>query len=442
MIDGSMLEGGGQILRYSAALAAVTGQAVGVERVRAKRTRPGLQPQHLTALRLVEELCGGQLEGGAVGSSHIVLRPGLPRVGGSHVADTKTAGSCTLMVQAAMPVCVFARPHADTEHADGATTTCGATAATTMTRLELRGGTDADLAPPGGYLQEVLVPLLTRLYGPLLEGLSVSTVRRGFYPRGGGVVAATIPALPPGVPLPPFDLTRRGSITQVTVKAFSAGRVPTSVASRLAAAAESALRRALRKLPNGAAGPPPILVQATVETPESAFGDGCGVLVYADTDSGCRLGASAKGERGVPAEEVGERAAAELVEALEAGTCVDQWMQDQLIIWMALGGGVSRMVCAEPTLHTRTAMVVAEQLLPGVKFTLTRPAGAVAGAVAGEAAAVEVEGPKAEKEKKGGGKKEGGGSGDASSGLWLIECRGAGWTVGRQLASPEEEVKG
>ena len=67
----------------------------------------------------------------------------------------------------------------------------------------------------------------------------------------------------------------------MTVKSFSAGRVPVTVASRLAAAAEAALRRTLRKLPNGAVGVPPILVEATVETAEAAFGavgvwPGCG----------------------------------------------------------------------------------------------------------------------------------------------------------------------
>ncbi|GFR48196.1 hypothetical protein Agub_g10013, partial [Astrephomene gubernaculifera] len=108
---------------------------------------------------------------------------------------------------------------------------------------------------------------------------------------------------------------------------------------------------------------------------DRAVGDGCGVVLFADTDTGCRLGASAKGERGMPAEEVGERGAAELAEALSSGTCVDQWMQDQLVIWMALAAGVSRMRCSEPTLHTRTAMVVAEALLPGVKFVLRRPTG-------------------------------------------------------------------
>ena len=78
-------------------------------------------------------------------------------------------------------------------------------------------------------------------------------------------------------------------------------------------------------------------------------------------------------------------------------------MQDQLIIYMALARGTSWMVCAEPTLHTRTAMVVAEAMLPGVKFRV---------------------GPATGGDSKGGCK---GGSG----GLYLVECEGAGVVAGR-----------
>lgn len=96
-----------------------------------------------------------------------------------------------------------------------------------------------------------------------------------------------------------------------------------------------------------------------------------GILLVAETQHGHLLAASAKGERGVPAEATGSIATAALLDTLKSGACVDEWMQDQLIIFMVLASGVSRMVCAdEPTLHTRTAMVVAEQLLPGVKFTV------------------------------------------------------------------------
>ena len=82
--------------------------------------------------------------------------------------------------------------------------------------------------------------------------------------------------------------------------------------------------------------------------------------------------------------------------------------QDQLVIWMALAGGTSRMLCAEPTLHTRTAMVVAEQLLPGVKFRLTRRQLAAGGGGGADDAGAAAGGPA----------------------LWMVECDGAGWQCG------------
>lgn len=49
-------------------------------------------------------------------------------------------------------------------------------------------------------------------------------------------------------------------------------------------------------------------------------------------------------------------------------------LQDQLIIFMAMAEGESEMLCTEPTLHSRTAMVVAEQLT-SAKFTVHKPSG-------------------------------------------------------------------
>ena len=54
-------------------------------------------------------------------------------------------------------------------------------------------------------------------------------------------------------------------------------------------------------------------------------------------------------------------------------------MQDQLIIYMALAAGTSRMLCTLPTLHTETAMVIAEKLLPSARFTVGQPVGACGG---------------------------------------------------------------
>ena len=50
-IDGSYGEGGGQLLRTSVALAAITGEPIHIYNIRAKRASPGLAPQHLKQSR-------------------------------------------------------------------------------------------------------------------------------------------------------------------------------------------------------------------------------------------------------------------------------------------------------------------------------------------------------------------------------------------------------
>ncbi len=50
MIDGSEGEGGGQLLRTALSLSLVTGRPFRIERIRARRRKPGLLRQHLTAV--------------------------------------------------------------------------------------------------------------------------------------------------------------------------------------------------------------------------------------------------------------------------------------------------------------------------------------------------------------------------------------------------------
>ncbi|GBF96202.1 hypothetical protein Rsub_08747 [Raphidocelis subcapitata] len=454
-IDGSMLEGGGQILRNSTALAAITGRPLRVSKIRAGRKNPGLSPQHLTGLRLVESMCAGRLGGGAPRSSQITVAPGRLAVG-DYLADTGTAGSCTLMVQQALPCMMFAAAAAagrsgrggDSSGGDGGGGggVDGDGAAPRRSRLDLRGGTDAAFAPPVGYLQHVLAPTLRALLpGARVE---VTLQRRGFYPRGGGRVEAGAAALAPGEALPPLDVTQRGKLTRVRVTAFSAGRVAASEAQRMAAAAAEALQEALRGPDGdevvvgrpeaaaaaaaaadaageggggkdggsggrssggsgGSASTRGVVIEQEVvrEGEATAAGDGGGLLLVAESDAGRLWGASALVERGVPPGSAAREAAGELLAALRSGACVDQWMCDQLIIYMALARGTSHMLCGEPTLHARTAMVVAEAMLPGVKFSVSPVAA------------------------HGGGGGGGGGGEGASEALYLVECRGAGVTA-------------
>lgn len=159
-----MLEGGGQILRNAAALAAVIGRPVRVCSIRAGRDRPGLRPQHLAGLQMIEALSGGELLGGFVGSSCVALLPGALRCA-DRLVDTGTAGSCVLLAQAALPCLLLARP---------------GPGGCSESHLELRGGTDAAMAPPADYLSHVLLPVLRSQLGVHAE---MGLQRRGFYPK-------------------------------------------------------------------------------------------------------------------------------------------------------------------------------------------------------------------------------------------------------------------
>eukprot|EP00064_Thunnus_orientalis_P025690 superscaffoldBa00013692_g26094 len=132
-LDGSVMEGGGQILRVSAALSCITGSAIKVTKIRAGRSTPGLRPQHLSGLQLVSDLCSGSLQGATIGSTDISLTPGKIQ-SGNHTADTQTAGSVCLLLQVALP-CVL--------YADASSQLC------------LKGGTNAEMAPQIDYTLKV-----------------------------------------------------------------------------------------------------------------------------------------------------------------------------------------------------------------------------------------------------------------------------------------------
>src|SRR3990170_1510026 len=184
-IDGAHGEGGGQLLRNSAALAAVTGIPIRVKNIRAGRPKPGLAAQHLTALQAVAALADATVEGLNVGSREVTIAPGRLR-GGRFSFDVGTAGSVTLVLQACLPAALRAPE---------------------PTELTLIGGTDVKWSPPVDYFRFVFLPLLARMGGRV----EVEVLKRGYYPRGGGQVlvkVAPAAAFQPLVVEPPGTLKR------------------------------------------------------------------------------------------------------------------------------------------------------------------------------------------------------------------------------------------
>uniref|UniRef100_K9J0A8 RNA 3'-terminal phosphate cyclase n=1 Tax=Desmodus rotundus TaxID=9430 RepID=K9J0A8_DESRO len=333
-VDGGVLEGGGQILRVSTALSCLLGVPLRVQKIRAGRSTPGLRPQHLSGLEMIRDLCDGQLDGAEIGSTEIMFTPGKIR-GGTHTADTKTAGSVCLLLQVSMPCVLFAASPSE---------------------LRLRGGTNAEMAPQIDYTATVFKPIVEK-FG---FKFNCDIKMRGYYPKGGGEV---IVQMSPVKQLNPINLTDRGSVTKIHGRAFVAGVLPFKMAKDMAAAAVRCLRKEFRDLY--------VNIQPVQEPGDQAFGNGSGIIITAETSTGCLLAGSSLGKRGVNADKVGIEAAEMLLANLRHGGAVDEYLQDQLIIFMALASGVSRIKTGPVTLHTKTAIHFAEQLAKA-KFTVKK----------------------------------------------------------------------
>ncbi|MHC1679660.1 MAG: RNA 3'-terminal phosphate cyclase [Methanomassiliicoccales archaeon] len=319
-LDGSEGEGGGQTVRTALSLSALTGQPFHMIDIRAGRPDPGLKPQHLAGVRLMQRLCSAQVEGDAAGSRELTFIPGKVS-GGSHEYDVGTAGSLTLLMQSALPALV---------------------ASPVETDLYLKGGTDVRWSPPVDHYQMVLFPLLRRMGA----NLDMSVEKRGFHPKGGGAVRLRVK----GTTLSPLRLEERGEPVRLIAQAC-VQNLPKEVAERMIVSAR-------RELPG-------LLAEKDVATGSCP---GAGITLaaeYRDTV----LGWSALGEKGVPAEKVGYEAASCLRKVMDHGGTLDSRTADQMITYMALAKGDSSFTVGKISGHLASQMHLLPQFLP-VRFVV------------------------------------------------------------------------
>lgn len=79
------------------------------------------------------------------------------------------------------------------------------------------------------------------------------------------------------------------------------------------------------------------------------------------------------GSRKESSKVTGEKAALDMLYSTSIGACVDNHVQDQLIIFMALAKGKSRVRTPPLTLHTKTAIYISELMtkVRQFRFNLT-----------------------------------------------------------------------
>jgi RNA 3'-terminal phosphate cyclase (ATP) len=330
ILDGSHGEGGGAVLRNSLALSAVLGVPTRVENIRVHRSKPGLQAQHLTAVRALARICNAEVEGAELGSSALTFSPRSSPRSGEYSWDVSqarkggSAGATTLVFQALLVPLLLA---------DG------------DSRLFLRGGTHVAWSPPFHYLESV--------YLPVLRGMGirarVDIERWGWYPAGGGVLTAQISNLSPALAgLRGLELEQRGTLRRLSgISALS--NLPEHIAERQKRQAEKTLR---------ARGFHPEI--EIVHAP--ATGRGTMVFLVAEFEQ-VRAGFTSLGRKGKPAETVAEEATEEFLGYYESGATFDRYLADQLILPLALAKGRSSFTTCRITQHLLTNAWIVEQLL-------------------------------------------------------------------------------
>jgi RNA 3'-phosphate cyclase len=329
-IDGSYREGGGQVIRTAVALAAVLSKEIHVFNIRAGRAEPGLRPQHMTGVKAGAVLCSANLQGLEVGATEFVFKPGRLKAG-TFRFDVGTAGSVTLVLQTLMPILAFAPG---------------------PVQLEILGGTDVKWSPPIDYLRLVTLPILKKIgYNGHLE-----TLRRGHYPKGGGLVRFSTQG---PSKLQPLTNDKSGSISRIRGISHATA-LPRHVAERQATSAKKLLEDA--KLPSPS-------IDVEVVDDRSQLSPGSGIVLSSEDQNGNILGSDALGERGRSAEDVGATAGRILVEEVDSTAILDRHMGDIIVPYLILPNGSSDVSISRVTQHIITNVKVAEWLT-GERFDL------------------------------------------------------------------------
>ena len=325
-IDSSRGEGGGQMVRTSVALSAVTGIPTRLTRIRETRPTNGLSKQHTTAISAVAMMTGSTVDGNTVGSSELTFFPGKEEHSLLKM-DIGSAGSISLVLQA---VLLAARKNKE------------------KLTIDITGGTNVMWAPPLDSYELVLFPLMKRM------GINaqLNIIERGFYPIGEGHVTVT---LDPVGKIAPLELNALGDLKYIKVRCFTQ-HLPERIAREMVDACMETLGDKY---------------EIDVEK-QNCMGNsrGAGLVLVANYENG-KLSSNVLTARGHSTEQSGIDAANDLLQEMNAGSTMDVHTADQLLPYMAMANGKSSFVVSRISKHLLSQMDTLESFL-NVRFDVER----------------------------------------------------------------------
>lgn len=165
-IDGSFGEGGGQIVRTAVTLSCILKKPVQIKNIRKGRSNPGLKPQHLTILKILQKICNADVDNAKIGSIDLQFIPN--EIKSLELSeDVGTAGSISLIIQVLIPVVAICKK---------------------KLKIKIRGGTNVLWSPTIDYTQVIL----KELYQRMGIKFSLKLIKRGYFPKGGGVIELVV----------------------------------------------------------------------------------------------------------------------------------------------------------------------------------------------------------------------------------------------------------
>jgi len=316
-IDGSFGEGGGQILRTSLGLAALLQKPLHIFNIRAKRTKPGLRPQHLACVKAIQSITKAEIKGAEIGSKELVFIPeGI--YPGEYVFDIGTAGSTSLVLQSMLlPL----------------------TVAQDCSLIRIKGGTHVPWSPPFHYLRYVFAPTLADL-GVKIE-LNIN--KWGFYPEGGGEIEGKI--------YPFQTLKAKNWLKPPVFSQLKAISICLNLPEHIRKRQANTLINQLEKM----------RLKAELRE-EEAKGRGKGSFLFLWIDEQIKAGFSALGARGKTAEKVAEEVFNAFFLYYKSKVAMDPHLCDQIVLYLSLAPGKSQFTTIISS-HLLTNIWVINQFL-------------------------------------------------------------------------------
>lgn len=322
-IDGSIGEGGGQILRTALSLSLLTGTPFHLSNIRAGRKKAGLMRQHLVCVHAAKQIGQAVVAGDHLHSTELTFTPNTVQTGHYHF-PIGSAGSTLLVLQTLLPVLMMqAQP----------------------STLRIEGGTHNPMAPTVDFIQRCFLPVLAKIG----IDVQIDCPQAGFFPVGGGIIEVTIQ---PWTDRKALSLLDRGDLIALNAYA-GVQRLESHIAERELLTLHQHLDLNSQQLIN-------------------VTGCGQGNTVYVEVVSAHHTEVfSALGEHNRSAEQVAKHLAGKVKRYLHQTAAVDEYLADQLLLPLALGKG-GQYTCRVVSEHTRTQAWMIEQFLP-VHITLPTP---------------------------------------------------------------------